>query len=303
MGRPAIDFHSGVNQGVAPVTYGTGDRPPRGDYGRARADYTCEQDWSRYTAADHDTYRRLYARQLAQLPGLACREFIAAVEQLGAPERIPQFDAISERLLKATGWQIVGVPGLIPEEAFFALLAERRFPVTDWIRQPEEFDYVVEPDVFHDLFGHVPLLFDPVFADYMQAYGAGGLKASRLDACELLARLYWYTVEFGLIRTPDGLRAYGAGILSSAGELRHSVTSAEPRRVAFDLERLMRSRYRIDTYQPTYFVIDSFQQLFDATAPDFTPVYARVRERIAADGEIDAGTVLPGERTYAPDAG
>ena len=288
-----------VNQGAPPVTYGTGERPPRGDYGRARSDYTCEQEWDRYTAADHDTYRRLYARQLQQLPGLACDEFIAAVAQLGAPEQIPRFDAVSERLTKATGWQVVGVPGLIPEEAFFALLAERRFPVTDWIRTPDEFDYIVEPDVFHDLFGHVPLLFDPTFADYMQAYGAGGLKASRLDACELLARLYWYTVEFGLIATPAGLRAYGAGILSSAGELRHAVTSPQPQRVAFDLERLMRSRYRIDSYQASYFVIESFQQLFDATAPDFAPVYRRVRETIERHGEIDAGAVLPGERTYA----
>jgi phenylalanine-4-hydroxylase len=287
-----------LNQGVAPVTYGTGDRPPRGDYGRARSDYTCEQDPSRYSLADHDTYRRLYARQMEQMPGLACDEFIAAVQQLGAPDRIPDFNAVSERLLKATGWQIVGVPGLIPEEAFFALLAERRFPVTDWIRKPEEFDYVVEPDVFHDLFGHVPLLFDRSFADYMQAYGAGGMKASRLDACELLARLYWYTVEFGLIATPKGLRAYGAGILSSAGELRYSVTSPEPRRVGFDLQRLMRSRYRIDTFQATYFVIDSFQQLFDATAPDFTPVYGQVRATIAARGDIEAGVVLPGERQF-----
>ena len=289
----------GVNQGVAPVTYGTGSRPPRGDYGRARSDYTCAQDFAQYSEADHQTYRRLYERQLQQLPGLACEEFITAVQQLGAPDHIPHFDAISERLMKATGWQIVGVPGLIPEEAFFALLAERRFPVTDWIRTPEEFDYVVEPDVFHDLFGHVPLLFNAVFADYMQAYGAGGLKASRLDACELLARLYWYTVEFGLIHTPQGLRAYGAGILSSAGELRYSVTSSEPQRVAFDLQRLMRSRYRIDTFQASYFVIESFQQLFEATAPDFTPVYREVRERIGREGEIEAGIVLPGERTYA----
>ena len=288
----------GVNVGVAPVTYGTGERPPRGDYGRARSDYTCAQDHAKYSAADHDTYRRLYARQLQQLPGLACDEFITAVQQLGAPERIPHFDAISEQLVKATGWQIVGVPGLIPEEAFFALLAQRKFPVTDWIRQPDEFEYVVEPDVFHDLFGHVPLLFNPSFADYMQAYGAGGLKASRLDACELLARLYWYTVEFGLIATPQGLRAYGAGILSSAGELRHSVMSPEPRRVAFDLQRLMRSRYRIDTFQASYFVVDSFQQLFEATAPDFTPVYVAVRERIARDGEVEAGVVLPGEREF-----
>jgi len=287
-----------LNRGVAPVTYGQGDRAPRGDYGRAGPDYTCAQDPARYSGADHDTYRRLYARQLQQLPGRACDEFIAAVQELGAPDRIPRFDDVSERLYKATGWQIACVPGLIPEEAFFALLAARKFPVTDWIRRPEEFDYVVEPDVFHDLFGHVPLLFDRTFADYMQAYGAGGLKASRLDACELLARLYWYTVEFGLIATPRGLRAYGAGILSSAGELHHSVTSPEPQRVAFDLQRLMRSRYRIDAFQATYFVIDSFQQLFDATAPDFTPIYAQVRETIARAGEIDAGVVLPGERQF-----
>ena len=299
----AINFHDGVNKGVAPVTYGTGTRPPRGDYARARADYTCEQAYAQYSEADHDTYRRLYARQLQQLPGLACDEFVCAVRQLGAPERIPRFDAVSERLMKATGWQLVGVPGLIPEEAFFALLAARRFPVTDWIRRPEEFDYVVEPDVFHDLFGHVPLLFNPVFADYMQAYGAGGLKASGLDATELLARLYWYTVEFGLIQTRQGLRAYGAGILSSAGELRHSITSPGAERVAFDLQRLMRSRYKIDSYQASYFVIDSFDQLFAATAPDFTPVYREVRERIAREGEIEAGQVLPGECRFTPPRG
>jgi phenylalanine-4-hydroxylase len=285
-------FHDGVNKGVAPTTYGEGARPPRGDYARARSDYTCEQRWSAYTAADHDLYRRLYQRQSAQLPGLACREFVDAVALLGEPDRIPRFDAVSERLYAATQWQVVAVPGLIPEENFFALLAARKFPVTEWIRTPEEFDYVVEPDVFHDLFGHVPLLFNPVFADYMQAYGAGGLKASRLDACERLARLYWYTVEFGLIRAGDGgVRAYGAGVLSSAGELRYSVTSHEPKRVRFDLERMLRTRYKIDTYQATYFVIDSFDELFDATAPDFTPIYERVKRA----GEIDAGVVLPGE--------
>jgi phenylalanine-4-hydroxylase len=284
-----------LNQGVAPVTYGVGDRPPRGDYATAASDYTCAQRWDRYTPEQHALYARLHQRQTAQLPGLACDEFIQAVRHLGAADQVPRFDDVNERLFPATRWQIVAVPGLIPEEAFFALLAKRKFPVTEWLRQPEEFDYVVEPDVFHDLYGHVPLLFNPVFADYMQAYGEGGLKASRLDACELLARLYWYTVEFGLIATPQGLRAYGAGILSSAGELRHSVRSGEPRRVAFDLKRLMRSRYRIDSYQATYFVIDDFRQLFDATAPDFTPVYAEVR----AQAEIEAGTVLPGEREFA----
>ena len=293
MNDPA-DFHSGVNLGVAPVTYGQGERPPRGDYAQARADYTCEQDWAAYTPEQHDLYRRLYERQAAQLPGLACEEFIGAIKHLGAPTQIPRFDALSEKLLRATKWQVVAVPGLIPEEAFFALLAERKFPVTGWIRKPDEFDYVVEPDVFHDLFGHVPLLFDPVFADYMQAYGAGGLKASRLEACEYLARLYWYTVEFGLINTPLGLRAYGAGILSSAGELRHSVTSREPQRIGFDLERIMRTRYTIDTYQTSYFVIDSFDQLIAATAPDFTPIYGRVagQGELAADARVASDRLL-----------
>lgn len=279
-----------VNKGVAPVTYGTGDRPPRGDYSSARSDYTCDQHWERYTGDEHDLYRRLCERQSAQLPGLACEEFVSAVRHLGDARRIPRFDALSELLQEATGWQVVAVPGLIPEEAFFALLADRRFPVTAWLRRPDEFDYIVEPDVFHDLFGHVPLLFDPVFADYMQAYGRGGLKASRLHSCEYLARLYWYTVEFGLIATPVGLRAYGAGILSSAGELRHSVTSPDPQRLGFDLLRIMRTRYRIDNYQSTYFVIDSFAQLMEATAPDFTPLYEAVGRatELAADARLEA---------------
>ena len=278
-----------VNRGAAPVTYGQGDRPPRGDYAGARTDYTCDQNWSDYSAADHDLYRRLYERQAAQLAGFACEEFIDAVKHLGAPSRVPRFDALTDKVYRATKWEVVAVPGLIPEEAFFSLLSQRRFPVTSWIRKPEEFDYVVEPDVFHDLFGHVPLLFNPMFADYMQAYGAGGLKASRLGSCEHLARLYWYTVEFGLIDTDSGLRAYGAGILSSAGELRHSVTSPAPQRLGFDLERIMRTRYKIDSYQATYFVIDSFQQLFEATAPDFTPLY----ERVAQCGEISPEQRLP----------
>lgn len=291
------DFHDGVNKGVAPATYGHGDRPPRGDYAQARADYTCDQQWEQHTADEHALYRRLHERQCAQLAGRACDEFMDSLGELGQPDRIPRFDALSERLHRATGWEVVAVPGLIPEEAFFGLLAQRRFPVTRWLRTPEEFDYIVEPDVFHDLFGHVPLLFNPMFADYMQAYGAGGLKASRLHSCEFLARLYWYTVEFGLIATPRGLRAYGAGILSSRGELPHSVSSPLPRRLRFDLERMMRTRYRIDSYQATYFVIDSFQQLFDATEPDFTPLYRRV----SAMEDIEALATSPGDRVVAVD--
>ncbi|CAN5564057.1 phenylalanine 4-monooxygenase [soil metagenome] len=261
---------------VEPVVYGASERPPRGDYSRALPDYTCAQNHTGYTAADHDTYRRLYERQASLLPGLASDEFIAMLPSLGAKDCIPHFDEINVRLRKATGWEIVAVPGLIPEVPFFTLLANRKFPVTDWIRTPEEFDYIVEPDVFHDLFGHVPLLFNPVFADYVQRYGQGGLKAHSLGACEQLSRLYWYTIEFGLIRQADGLRAYGAGILSSSGELQYAVNSPAPERLPIELERTMRTRYKIDDFQQTYFVIDSLEQLFNMTAPDFAPVYERV---------------------------
>ncbi|HXR57919.1 MAG TPA: phenylalanine 4-monooxygenase, partial [Burkholderiales bacterium] len=179
----------------------------RGDYSRAAKDYSVEQDWAAYTAAEHALFKRLFDRQAKLVPRYACAEWIEAIAGLDAGNEIPRFAAISKKLKAKTGWSIVAVPGLIPDDAFFTHLANRRFPVTVWLRKPEEFDYIVEPDVFHDLFGHVPLLFDPMFAHYMQAYGAGGLKPSRLDACELLARLYWYTVEFGLIATPRGLRA------------------------------------------------------------------------------------------------
>ena len=279
---------------VHAATYGNSDRPPRGDYARGGlvlADYTCPQNYAAYTPQDHDTYRRLFERQSALLPGLACNAFIEALPSLGVHDRIPRFEEINARLGPATGWEVVAVPGLIPEVPFFTLLANRKFPVTDWIRTPAEIDYVVEPDVFHDLFGHVPLLCNPVFAEHMQAYGAGGLKAHRLGACELLSRLYWYTIEFGLVRQADGLRAYGAGILSSAGELQHSVRSPQPQRIALDVTRCMRTRYKIDSYQQTYFVVDSFQQLFDLTAPDFTPLYAQVQ----ALGELAAAAQAPND--------
>ena len=262
---------------IEPVVYGASERAPRGDYSRASANYTCPQNHAAYTAADHDTYRRLYERQSALLPGLASEAFIAALPSLGIKDHIPRFEEINERLYRATRWEIVAVPGLIPEVPFFTLLANRQFPVTDWIRTPEEFDYIVEPDIFHDLFGHVPLLFNPVFADYVQRYGQGGLKAQGLGSCEMLSRLYWYTIEFGLIREAGELRAYGAGILSSSGELTYSVQSPEPQRIPLQLERTMRTRYKIDTYQQTYFVIDSFEQLFEMTAADFAPIYERLR--------------------------
>lgn len=285
-----------MNQLVKPVVYGASDRPPRGDYSLARADYTCDQRWEAHTAAEHDRYARLFARQMAHVRGHACDAFIDALAHLGAADGIPRFENINTRLLPATGWQIVAVPGLIPEREFFTLLASRRFPVTHWLREEAEFDYIVEPDLFHDLFGHVPLLFDQVFADYMQAFGEGGLKAEGLHSLEYLSRLYWYTVEFGLLNTPDGLRVYGAGILSSVGELDHSLCSPAPQRVAFDPMRVMRTQYKIDTYQETYFVIDGFQQLFGATQADFTPYY----ERLSHLAPLAANAAFDGDRIIAP---
>ena len=281
-----------TTSGAAPVVYGQSDRPPRGDYTRANADYTCAQDYAAYTEADHLTYQRLYERQSALLSGLASQQFIDALPALGAKERIPRFEEVNERLRKATGWEIVGVPGLIPEVPFFSLLAQRKFPVTDWIRKPEEFEYIVEPDIFHDLFGHAPLLFNPVIADFIQAYGQGGLKAAELGACEMLSRVYWYTIEFGLIRESGSVRAYGAGILSSAGELEYCVKSPEPHRLPLDLQRAMRTLYKIDTYQQTYFVIDDMQQLLDFANTDFAPLYEQLRQQPT----IGAKELLPGEQ-------
>ena len=255
------------------ANYGQSSHGLRGDYSRMRPDYTVDQDYAAYTEAQQDRWRRLYRRQIELVPGRACDEYLGALRALPYEKGIPRFQEVNAPLAAATRWQLVAVPGLVPDLVFFDHLANRRFPVTWWIREEHEFSYIVEPDVFHDFFGHVPMLFDPLFADYMQAYGRGGVKAEGLGALQWLARLYWYTVEFGLIRTPQGLRNYGAGILSSPGEVDYAVASPKPRRVLFDLLRIMRSRYRIDAYQETYFVIDSFQQLFDATAPDFTPLY------------------------------
>ena len=256
-----------------------------------------EQPWDDYRDEDHATWATLYARQRDVLKGRACDEFIAAQDAMGmTPDHIPKFAELNEVLSKATGWTLIGVEGLLPELDFFDHLANRRFPVTWWIRRPDQIDYIEEPDLFHDLFGHVPLLMIPVFADYMEAYGRGGVKAHAIgaDALQNLTRLYWYTVEFGLIRQKDGLRIYGSGIVSSKGESIHCLESDAPNRIGFDLERIMRTRYRIDTYQKTYFVIDSFEQLMDATRPDFTPIY----EKLGTLDSIPAGTVLETDHVF-----
>ena len=241
-------------------------------------DYTVHQPLHLYTEQDHQTWRTLYARQAQLLNGRACDEYLRGLQQLRmSHERVPDFNELNDILRAHTGWQIVAVNGLVPDEVFFDHLANRRFPCTWWMRRPEQMDYLQEPDCFHDVFGHVPLLINPVFADYMQAYGEGGLKAERLQVLPMLARLYWYTVEFGLIQTADGLRIYGAGIVSSKAESLYSLDSDVPHRVGFDLRRILRTEYKIDDVQKTYFVIRDFAQLFDQTRADFTLIYDELK--------------------------
>lgn len=262
---------------------------------QARPDFTFEQDWDGYSGEQHAVWRLLFERQQQLLRGRACREYLEGLGSLGvAAQGIPDFRRLSEILDRATGWRIVAVPGLVPDHVFFAHLAARRFPATCFIRRRDQLDYLQEPDIFHDVCGHVPLLMNPVFADYMQAYGEGGLKASGLGHLPHLARLYWYTVEFGLIATGEGLRIYGSGILSSAGKSVYSLDDPRPHRIGFDLRRVMRTRYRIDRYQSSYFVIDDFQQLFDATRPDFAPIY----HEIATLPDIEPDTVLGSDRRF-----
>ena len=258
----------------------------------AASDHIIDQGWKNYSDADHAIWRQLFERQAALLPGRACDAYLEGLDKLAmAAEGIPEFSRLSDLLEADTGWRLVAVPGLVPDDVFFYLLANRRFPTTNWIRKPEQLDYLQEPDVFHDLFGHVPLLTNPIFADYLQAYGRGGLKALRLGALPKLARLYWYTVEFGLIATSEGLRIYGSGILSSFEESRYCLESPKPKRLPFDLLRIMRTRYRIDDLQDVYFVIESFEQLFEATRPDFTAHYRYLTHQ----ADIDPGALLPGE--------
>lgn len=268
----------------------------RGDYSGCDENYVIRQDWFAYTPEQHALWRCLYQRQAKLVPGRACDLYIESLNRLDAAGAIPRLDRTTEALYKATGWELVAVPGLIPDLAFFQHLAARRFPVTVWLREPEEFDYIVEPDVFHDFFGHVPLLFNPIFADHLQQFGKGGLKALEFDALKYLARLYWYTVEFGLIQSPQGLRAYGAGTLSSGGEIEYCLASPNPRRIPINVERVMRTLYKIDSYQETYFVIRDFEQLFQETAPDFTPIY----ERLKRQDSLPADTLLPDEINLLP---
>lgn len=263
-----------------------------------RPDFTIGQKWDAYTASEHAVWRRLYERQVEILKDRACHEFLDGLRKLPLSSRsIPDFEKLSDSLGKLTGWRVVAVPSLVPDAIFFDHLAHRRFPAGQFIRKPSELDYIEEPDVFHDVFGHVPMLAHPVFADYMEAYGKGGLRAlNEFHALKNLARLYWYTVEFGLIATVNGLRIYGSGIVSSRAESIYALESEKPHRIHFDLERVMRTDYRIDDFQECYFVISSFEELFAETYKDFASLY----RKLETGPTYKPGDLLPGDRLEPP---
>jgi phenylalanine-4-hydroxylase len=262
--------------------------PPPG----AQADWTIDQGWDTYSQAEHDVWITLYDRQTAMLQGRACDAFLQGLDALDLHRSgIPEIRRINEELQRLTGWSVVAVPGLVPDDVFFDHLAHRRFPAGRFIRKPDELDYLQEPDIFHDVFGHVPMLTDPVFADYMQAYGQGGQRALDLGRLANLARLYWYTVEFGLMRSDAGLRIYGAGIVSSRSESLFALDDPSPNRIGFDLERVMRTPYRIDDFQQVYVVIDSIQTLQEVTLQDFAPIYPRLE----GAEDIAIAEILPGD--------
>ena len=238
-------------------------------------------DWlepkqTKYDSEDDAIWNDLFKRQMEMLPGRAATAFMEGTEKLDLGRGgVPEFGKLSEELDKLTGWSVVPVPMLIPDHVFFWHLANRRFPAGNFIRTRETFDYIQEPDVFHDVFGHVPMLTDPVYADYMQEYGKAGWKAMRYNRLKALGSLYWYTVEFGLIEEkPGDVRAYGAGILSGPTEVVYSVEAESPNRIMLNVDRVMRTDYVISDLQPTYFVISSFEDLYRQTVErDFDKLY------------------------------
>lgn len=259
------------------------------------ADFVVDQRFEAYSPADHETWSRLHRRQAELLRGRICDEYFEGLDALGiAADGIPDFRAINRVLEPATGWQVVAVPGLVPDRVFFTHLAERRFPAGFWIRRPEEFDYIEEPDIFHDIFAHVPLLMNRSYADFVAAYGAAGLRLSDPEDLARLARLYWYSVEFGLIETSAGLRIFGAGIASSPGETIFALESASPNRIGFDTVRVMRTRYRIDDYQQSYFVLPGFDAMpvLDDAALAVAMEAARARPELGPEAVLSSDRLL-----------
>ncbi|MCR9197369.1 MAG: phenylalanine 4-monooxygenase [Planctomycetaceae bacterium] len=238
-----------------------------------------DQRWDDYSSTEHQTWRQLYERQMKILRPRACQQYLDALEILGfTADHIPNFARVNERLCERTGWEVVATDGLIKSRAFFDMLTDRKFPSGRFIRTPEQLDYLEEPDIFHDLFGHIPLLTEPAYADYMHEYGKGGARALEYKTTRHLARLNWWTIEFGLIRSPEGLKIYGAGLLSSFSEGQYCLDDDSAHHIQFHLERCMRTRVYINDMQPCYFVIDSFEDLFkQAVETDFSPMYARFK--------------------------
>ena len=267
--------------------------PPPG----AAEDWTVPQRWDELTAEDHWVWDTLFARQKALLHDRSIHAFEEALDVLHLSRPgIPNFDELNEKLHARTGWTVVAVPGLVPEDVFFRHLSNRRFPAGNFIRRADQLDYLEEPDVFHDVFGHVPMLAQPAFADFMQELGHLGLQSLELGALHRIARLYWYTVEFGLAREDGRLKIYGAGILSSFGESHYSLESAKPHRLAFDLKRVLRTRYRTDEFQQSYFVIDRFEDVLRLVrANDFPALY----EELDGAADIEPSAVEADERLAA----
>ncbi len=266
-----------------------------GGYVPERADWTIDQNWQAYTAAEHATWKTLFERQIKLVPGRASQAYMDGLKALPiTADEIPDFARLSDIMEKRTGWRVVAVPGMVPNDVFFDHLANRRFPAGQFIRKAHQLDYLQEPDVFHDIFGHVPMMMNPVMADFMQAYGEGGKRAEALGLLDNLARLYWYTVEFGLVEEPEGLRIFGAGILSSFTETRFALESQSPNRIGFDLKRVLRTNYRIDEFQEAYFVLPNLDTLLDLANTDFAPVYAA----IAGQPDYAPSTLLPDDRVF-----
>jgi len=260
------------------------------------ADFTIEQRWEKYTPDEHAIWQFLYEQQIKVLANRSVPEFYSGITKLNLNDGgIPNLEKLNEALHALTGWTVVMVPHLVPDDVFFNHLANRRFPAGRFIRGRDQLDYLEEPDIFHDVFGHVPMLTQPVFADYMQAYGKGGLRALETGCLKNLARLYWYTVEFGIMVIDGEFKIYGAGMSSSRTESVFCVESDSPNRIHFDLERVMRTNYRIDDFQQVYFAIESFDELFEATQQDFGPIYERLLSNPTA---YEVADILDTDKVY-----
>jgi phenylalanine-4-hydroxylase len=231
-----------------------------------------------YSDEENSTWQTLYQRQMKILPGRACDEHIAGLEKLGlSSTEIPQLPDVNLKLKAISGWTVKAVDALISHEEFFTLLANRIFPAATFIRVPAELDYIKEPDIFHELFGHCPMLTQIEFADFTQKYAETVLNMSQED-WPLMQRLFWFTVEFGLIRTQKGIRAYGGGILSSIGETQYCVESPLPLRIDYQALSILRTPYRIDMMQPIYYVINDYSQLYDSLCDDIVDTIKLCRE-------------------------